>query len=381
MCTTRVTLAHGVTENCMILEIARRKSARADDRRDDDDAPRRALTASRFSGCSKPGAPRGAGAYTVAIELGAGSASELYGTDARPLTACTCSRPYKRRASAMLVRILTIGLCFTRAPIVSSITPARCTRNGATDFQAPGSKCPSKPCADLGGDGSTGHGFGAADAQACCQLCADYKGTEECKYAVFQAAADKNRNCFLKAAPAEAVAGVGNVGMELLPQSTGWGSTLLVVLLLFIASYVGGGLVLGKRASGKIGLVAHPHYHKWVDLYSLVIDGGSSVRSASVLSVSAKRRPGRDLGDGYHSTVETEPLRPTHRDRKKTAATKEKKHKAATMNGGRRSKEQQAKQSGASAIAPQAAQQSVEAESRSKASAAGDGGRWVRVPN
>ena len=283
----------------------------------------------------------------------------------------------------MLMRLptLTLSLCCQLAGIATSTAPARCTRQEATDFQAPGSKCPSKPCADLGGDGSSGHGFGAADAQACCQLCADYKGTEVCEYAVYQAGAtNKNLNCFLKSAPADAiVGGAGNLGMQLLPPSNGWGTTLLVMLLLFGAGYVGAGVMFGVRTSGKSGLVAHPHYGKWVELYGLVVDGGLVIRSASGHSGSAKRQSARDPESGYRSITETEPLQPAQRDRKKSCVAKEKKQKAATKCGDKRNKKKRVEQSHATAT--EAVQSSTETPSRSKASAAGDGGRWVHVPN
>ena len=286
---------------------------------------------------------------------------------------------------AMLMLTVMVSLCCRQA---AAAAPAHCTRQEATDFQAPGSKCPGKPCADLGGDGSGGHGFGAADAQACCQLCADYQGAEECRYAVFQQAADKARNCFLKGAPADAiVGGVGNLGMELLPPSSGWGSTLLVLLLLFGAGYVGGGVVLGMRTAGKKGLAAHPHYHRWIELHGLVIDGGSAVRRpASARSGTAKRGSARDPERGYHSTAETEPLRPAHRDRKGgSAACKGAKQKGgATSGAGKRDKEKQEHHgSGASGTAPRQTQTPAAAPSggNSRGSAAGDGGRWVHVPN
>ena len=283
----------------------------------------------------------------------------------------------------MLLLMLTLSLCCQLAAIASTAPPARCTRQEATDFQAPGSKCPSKPCADLGGDGSSGHGFGAADAQACCQLCADYKGTEVCKYAVYQPGANKNLNCFLKSAPADAITGgAGNLGMELLPPSSGWGTTLLVVLLLVGAGYVGGGVMFGMRMSGKSGLMAHPHFGKWVELYGLVVDGGLVIRSASGHSGSTKRQSARDPEGGYRFITETEPLQPAQRDRKKSSAAKEKKQKAATKSGDKRNKKKRVEQSRASsATAAEAAQPSVETPSRSKVSAAGDGGRWVHVPN
>lgn len=260
--------------------------------------------------------------------------------------------------------------------VASALDPARCTRQEATDFQAPGSKCPSKPCADLGGEGGEAHGFGAADAQACCQLCADYTGNEVCKYAVFQPAANKNKNCFLKAAPADAiVGGTGNLGMQLLPPSSGWGSTLLLILLLLCGGYMGGGVVLGMRTSGKKGLAAHPHYHKWINLQGLVVDGlrSTSGRSSGPANQRSVRDP--EASGSYHSTAETEPLQPRRHDRKKGSASKEKRQKAA--GGG---KERQG-QKGSGAAAAKSPPGPVPASARGRGSAAGDGGRWVHVPS
>lgn len=265
-------------------------------------------------------------------------------------------------------------------------SPARCTRQEATDFQAPGSKCPGKPCADLGGEGGAAHAFGAADAEACCQLCADYEGSAVCKYAVFQPGADKSRNCFLKAAPADPiVGGTGNLGMELLPPSSGWGSTLLVMLVLCGAAYVGGGVAFGTRTSGKQGLAAHPHYQKWIDLQGLVVDGGSAVRSSGS-GAAARRRSGdkEGGGGGYHSTAETEPLQGKHRDRRRSPSKE--KHKTAT-NGGGGNKRKKEKQPSSSVAIAQPAAPPAQATGGGPAggtalqSAAGDGGRWVHVPN
>eukprot|EP01043_Picozoa_sp_COSAG02_P002003 COSAG02_NODE_44_length_45948_cov_81.673493_22_plen_284_part_00 len=265
----------------------------------------------------------------------------------------------------------------SRASGTGAGVTAHCTRREATDFQAPGSNCPGKPCADLGGDGSGGHPFGSADSQACCQLCADYTGPEVCKYAVFQPGAPKDRNCFLKAGPADAVVGgVGNLGMELLPTSSGWGSTVIVVLLLVSAGYLGGGIVLGMRTSGKTGLAAHPHYHKWVDLQGLVIDGGSAVRSASGRG-RAKRRSARDPEGGYQSIAEAEPLQPTPRGRKKSL----KKQKATKTSGSKHDNEKHAKGGSVASVAASAPAQPPPpaAPAGGRGSAAGGGGRWVHV--
>lgn len=272
----------------------------------------------------------------------------------------------------------TLMLCLQLAYASGDGGTAHCTRQEATDFQAPGSKCPAKPCADLGGDGSKGHAFASADAQACCQLCADYTGAEVCKYAVFQSAAPKDRNCFLKAGPADAIGGVGNLGMELLPPSSGWGSTMVVMIVLFGTGYVGGGIVIGMRTSGKTGLKAHPHFHKWVDLKGLVVDGGSSVRSGPARSGSAKQRLSRDPEGGYHSTAETEPLQITTRDRKKNS----KKQKDAVTNNNKRDSKKHTNEGRAALAAASASTlaQPPQAPSAGRESAAGGGGRWIHVP-
>ena len=187
----------------------------------------------------------------------------------------------------MLAAALLLLVLPTR---IGASATAVCTQHPATDYQAPGSKCPASPCSDLGSTG-TGFGFGATDAQACCQLCADYPGPEVCKYAVFQPGGAKDKNCFLKAAPADPITGgAGNLGLVLQSQSS-WGGGLLATLALLCSAYVVGGVLLG-RASGKVpGLAAHPHYHRWVDLLGLVRDGGAHAGLGG-RSSSTERRGG-----------------------------------------------------------------------------------------
>ena len=259
----------------------------------------------------------------------------------------------------MLAAALLLLVLPTR---IGASATAVCTQHPATDYQAPGSKCPASPCSDLGSTG-TGFGFGATDAQACCQLCADYPGPEVCKYAVFQPGGGKDKNCFLKAAPADPITGgAGNLGLVLQSQSS-WGGGLLATLALLCSAYVVGGVLLG-RASGKVpGLAAHPHYHRWVDLLGLVRDGGAHAGLGG-RSSSTERR------GGYQPVGELA-ARSAGRKKEKRSKAKGRKEKASSPAP--------AAQVSAAASAP--ASNAAGTEGAGKDSAAGDGGRWVHVPN
>ena len=263
----------------------------------------------------------------------------------------------------MLAAALLLLVLPTR---IGAPATAACTQHPATDYQAPGSKCPASPCSDLGGTGG-GFGFGAADAQACCQLCADYPGPEVCKYAVFQPAGAKDKNCFLKAAPADPkLGGAGNLGLVLQSQSS-WGGGLLMTVALLCVAYVGGGVLLG-RASGKVpGLAAHPHYHRWVELLGLVRDGGAHAGLGGRSSSTERRGGYRPVGE---PAARSDGRKKPKEKRSKAKGRKEKASSPAPAP---------AAQVSAAASAP--ASNAKATEGAGKGSAAGDGGRWVHVPN
>jgi hypothetical protein len=161
-----------------------------------------------------------------------------------------------------------------------------CTYELNRDYQAPGSKCPHEPCADLGG---AGHSVQAEDEHACCQACATYAGPELCRYGVWQPG---SKRCYLKADPANPVPGNGEVGMILVgvPPSR-WGWEFLLMFSLCGVVYVAGGLVLSRRTRGQLGggggaLASHPHYHLWRELHSLCTDGAALMRGSG-----GQRRP------------------------------------------------------------------------------------------
>ncbi len=161
-----------------------------------------------------------------------------------------------------------------------------------------------------------------------------------------------------------------------------WGAQLLLALALGGAAYVGGG-VFGPFARGsregpgvKGMLTVHPHYLRWVELGGLVQDGityakaGRSGRAMPPRSRaeprdegrgrrggSSKRSKGRkDSGEGGGSDGEGQ--------RESRGSKKEKKAK-------RRGKEAELAAPLVASPAPAAA----------GGTAAGDGGRWVHVPN
>lgn len=55
---------------------------------------------------------------------------------------------------------------------------------------------------------------------------------------------------------------------------TGWGGVMLIIAVLSLTGYLGGGVALGVRKNGAVpGLAAHPHRHRWAELAGLCSDG------------------------------------------------------------------------------------------------------------
>jgi hypothetical protein len=55
---------------------------------------------------------------------------------------------------------------------------------------------------------------------------------------------------------------------------TGWGGVTLIIAVLCLAGYLGGGVALGVRKNGAaLGLAAHPHRARWAELAGLCRDG------------------------------------------------------------------------------------------------------------
>jgi hypothetical protein len=285
----------------------------------------------------------------------------------------------------VMLHLLLLAGCARWLPGPAPVTAAadaRCTRQPATDFQSPGSKCPGKPCADLGTKDGSGFGFGTADAQACCQLCADYHtkfGPEDCEYAVFQTAAAPTKNCFLKAAPASPlVGGPGNLGMALLPPDSAWGSSFLLLLVLGGTAYVGGGVLLGRRVSGKYtGLAAHPHFQRWMELKGLVTDGGRLLQGKQ-----GWRPRSKDAVTGYDRIPEQPGMPPRAEDTKvvKKGAAKGKREKGKEKENLGKEKEKGKGSTVEARGKPDSAAVAVVDRAGPKTTPSGGGGKWVHVP-
>lgn len=55
---------------------------------------------------------------------------------------------------------------------------------------------------------------------------------------------------------------------------TGWGGVMLIIAVLSLVGYVGGGVAFGVRKNGAApGLAAHPHRARWAELAGLCRDG------------------------------------------------------------------------------------------------------------
>ena len=139
-----------------------------------------------------------------------------------------------------------------------------------------------------------------------------------------------------------------------------WGTTFIIAVLLGMGIYIGGGTAWGGRTRGAgQGLGAHPHYKNWLSLRALCEDG--------LQFAKARRRQPK----GYKQVAEAadEGARKEKR-RSSKGAKKEKKEK-------KREREAKAQEApGGEAAAPGAA-----APAPAAGTAAGDGGRWVHVPN
>ena len=164
----------------------------------------------------------------------------------------------------------------------ASVATGDCRFTSEIDYQAPGSKCPQKPCADLGGKGSS-NGYDAADQQACCDLCDAYHGDgAPCHFGVFNS---DQKKCYLKDSSAKPKKGREiDHGCELSKYADGGGILtsgdgslgllpLLGLLGLVALLYCGAGMAVGSKGRDGGLLTRHPHYQTWLSVGGLVRDG------------------------------------------------------------------------------------------------------------
>ena len=158
------------------------------------------------------------------------------------------------------------------------------------------------------------------------------------------------------------------------PSNFGW--ALSAVLLLGAATYVVGGVVLGKRAGGRAaGLQAHPHYERWHKLRGLCLDGVRLVRSGGrarpTVAVAAAER-----ARGYVSAPDGDGNRTPST---KVSQKKEKKEKKEKTQKKERSSKQDGKQKTGGDSPRSAAAYTPAPVPAPAGTAAADGGRWIHV--
>ena len=172
--------------------------------------------------------------------------------------------------------------------------------------------------------------------------------------------------CTLHASPPCALAG-------------GWGRTVLLLFALVSAVYVGGGTYLGVRSGrpraaqsgvGGSPLGQHMHFELWVALYGLVCDGVAFARARH--------------GGGAGERLLQEPREPqpdrTAKGKGKSKREGKRKSKAAGASDGHEPQPPRAASGGAPP--PESAAEGAGGGTANAAgTAAGDGGRWVHVPN
>ena len=150
------------------------------------------------------------------------------------------------------------------------------------------------------------------------------------------------------------------------PPPSGTGVSLVAVLAVAGLVYIGGGVVLGSRATGKpLTAQVHPHWGRWQQLAALCADG--------VAHLSGGRgRAARQQYTKVGSDAQPHDRSPGGKQQKK--AKKEKTEKGRS----RRSAEPAEGEGGSRATE---APRTASAAATPSGTVAGDGGRWVHVPN
>ena len=163
-----------------------------------------------------------------------------------------------------------------------------------------------------------------------------------------------------------------------------WGLSFLLLCGVCGGLYVGGGVAYRAKAQGQpAALASHPHWARWQELRSLVTDGADYARARARGGGGGggrRRAGGGGGGKGGYGAVDAADAAPSADEARKER--KEKKGK-----GKKRGKEKPGGGEGDGssrsplADAPAPAPAMSAAPSPAAATAAGDGGRWVHVPN
>ena len=157
----------------------------------------------------------------------------------------------------------------------------------------------------------------------------------------------------------------------------GW--TIVLTLGLFVGVYVGVGLITSARDKGvgvaQVRLHDHPHWGRWVDIASLAVDGVRATQarlrgSSRAGAIAATGNAGRSYGSMHdHSS--------TKKSKKKSNREEDMpEHTQPVLS----SYTSETTPSGGSADTDTAGS-AASTGSTAGATLAGDGGRWVRVPD
>ena len=150
-------------------------------------------------------------------------------------------------------------------------------------------------------------------------------------------------------------------------DTLGW--TIVITLGLLAGVYVGVGLAKSARDKGvgvaQVRLHDHPHWGRWVDLAGLAADG--------VRATQARLR-GKAGAGALAATVHTSASYGSTHDHTSTKKSKKASHKEEDMP-------EDTQPAGSADTAGSAASAGSTAAAAAAATLAGDGGRWMRVPD
>ena len=150
---------------------------------------------------------------------------------------------------------------------------------------------------------------------------------------------------------------------------------LQVLLLVVGVAYLGGGIAFNSQVGGKRGLAALPHRPFWLELRALCFDGWYFTQRK--LGIGDRRVGGASApllraGDGGGRSRD-------HQGGKGKQQSKERKEKTEKKD---RKKDKKRKEKGGGKSPPAAPAPAAPAPAAAASgTAAGDGGRWVHVPN
>ena len=139
-------------------------------------------------------------------------------------------------------------------------------------------------------------------------------------------------------------------------------------------AYLSVGIALGRRAGGRPGLSAHPHFVRWQELQVLCLDGLAYSRGAG-----SKVNP---LQAGYKQVGGAQPSKEGHRERRRhgSKAKKEKRH-STKHDDGEETSASKLEEKPRTAMPNRGATQDAKQDTiASSSSPSGGGGRWVHVP-